>query len=83
MLWQTKTDINLESVNHGLQPKSFCGGFPDHNLLSCYLFPRRAMCHIGHGDEFQATGGIERVQVNPKTAQMLGIVVTPINATTA
>jgi len=41
------------------------------------------MCHVGHGDEFQATGGIERVQVNPETAQMLGIVVTPIDATTA
>ncbi|ACK65594.1 hypothetical protein PCC8801_1541 [Rippkaea orientalis PCC 8801] len=41
--------------------------------------PKVAISHVGHGDEFQATGGIERVQVNPETDQMLGIVVTPID----
>jgi cation efflux system membrane fusion protein len=40
--------------------------------------PKLALSHVGHGDEFQATGGIERVEVNPETDQMLGIVVTPI-----
>jgi cation efflux system membrane fusion protein len=40
--------------------------------------PSLAISHVGHGDEFQATGGIERVQVNAETDQMLGIVVTPI-----
>jgi colanic acid biosynthesis glycosyl transferase WcaI len=34
----------------------------------------------GYGDEFQANGGIERVQVNPEADQMLGIVVAPIAA---
>ena len=37
---------------------------------------------MGHGDEFQATGGIERVEVKPETDQMLGIIVTPIAAAT-
>jgi len=40
--------------------------------------PNVAFSHVGHGDEFQATGGVERVQVNAETDQMLGIVVTPI-----
>lgn len=40
--------------------------------------PTVVLSHVGHGDEFQATGGIERVQVNPETDSMLGIVVTPI-----
>ncbi len=40
--------------------------------------PKLALSHVGHGDEFQATGGIERVAVNPEMDQMLGIVVTPI-----
>lgn len=39
--------------------------------------------HVGHGDEFQATGGIKRVQVNAETDQMLGIVVTPIDQAAA
>jgi membrane fusion protein, cation efflux system len=41
------------------------------------------LSHVGHGDEFQATGGIERVQVNPETDPMLGIEVTPIEQTAA
>ncbi|MDJ0553484.1 MAG: cobalt transporter [Microcoleaceae cyanobacterium MO_207.B10] len=40
--------------------------------------PTVVLSHVGHGDEFQATGGIERVQVNPETDSLLGIVVTPI-----
>ncbi|MGB7444930.1 MAG: cobalt transporter, partial [Coleofasciculaceae cyanobacterium] len=40
--------------------------------------PTVVFAHVGHGDEFQATGGVERVQVNPETDQMLGIIVTPI-----
>jgi len=40
--------------------------------------PNVAFSHVGHGDEFQATGGVQRVQVNAETDQMLGIVVTPI-----
>ncbi len=41
--------------------------------------PNLAFAHAGHGDEFQAEGGIERVQVNSETDSMLGIVVTPID----
>lgn len=40
--------------------------------------PSVVLSHVGHGDEFQATGGIERVEVNPENDQVLGIVVTPI-----
>ncbi|MGD1805249.1 cobalt transporter [Dapis sp. BLCC M126] len=40
--------------------------------------PTVVLSHVGHGDEFQATGGIERVRVNPETDSLLGIVVTPI-----
>jgi len=44
--------------------------------------PSPAFSHVGHGDEFQSQGGIQKVQVQAETDQMLGIVVTPI-ATTA
>ncbi|QMS87997.1 cobalt transporter [Nostoc edaphicum CCNP1411] len=40
--------------------------------------PTVVFAHTGHGDEFQATGGINRVKVNTQTDQLLGIVVTPI-----
>lgn len=51
------------------------------SLLSLSLTlgaPTVVLSHVGHGDEFQATGGIERVEVNPENDQLLGIVVTPI-----
>lgn len=38
--------------------------------------------HVGHGDEFQAEGGINRVQVNTETDSLLGIEVTPIEPAT-
>ena len=56
------------------------------SLLSLSLtlgVPTVVLSHVGHGDEFQATGGIEKVQVNPENDQMLGIVVTPIEQTVA
>jgi membrane fusion protein, cation efflux system len=40
--------------------------------------PTVVFAHVGHGDEFQAKGGINRVKVNAQTDQLLGIVVTPI-----
>ncbi|MEA5559195.1 efflux RND transporter periplasmic adaptor subunit [Nodularia spumigena] len=40
--------------------------------------PTVVSAHVGHGDEFQATGGINRVKVNAQTDELLGIVVTPI-----
>ncbi|WP_414566471.1 MULTISPECIES: cobalt transporter [unclassified Anabaena] len=40
--------------------------------------PTIVFAHVGHGDEFQAKGGINRVKVNAETDQLLGIVVTPI-----
>ncbi len=43
--------------------------------------PTVVFAHVGHGDEFQAKGGIDRVKVNAETDQLLGIVVTPIAAT--
>mgnify|MGYP001794217476 CR=1 FL=1 len=45
------------------------------------LAPKVVFAHAGHGDEFQAKDGIERVKVNAETDQLLGIVVTPIAAT--
>ncbi|MDB9515625.1 efflux RND transporter periplasmic adaptor subunit [Roseofilum reptotaenium CS-1145] len=53
------------------------------SLLSLTLTlstPNVVLSHVGHGDEFQATGGIERVQINPETDSLLGIVVTSIAA---
>ncbi|MDH6093028.1 cobalt transporter [Anabaenopsis tanganyikae CS-531] len=46
------------------------------SLIVCV--PTVGFPHVGHGDEFQATGGINRVKVNPQTDQLLGIVVTAI-----
>ena len=43
--------------------------------------PTVVFVHVGHGDEFQAKGGIGRVKVNAETDQLLGIVVTPIAST--
>jgi membrane fusion protein, cation efflux system len=40
--------------------------------------PTPLFAHVGHGDEFQATGGIQRVKVNAETDAMLGITVAPI-----
>lgn len=60
-------------------------GYPHQSLIRAVFIttvllslPKLALSHVGHGDEFQATGGIERVEVNPETDPMLGIVVTPI-----
>lgn len=48
-------------------------------ITSLLLFvPEMALSHVGHGDEFQAEGGINRVQVNPQTDPILGIEVMPI-----
>ena len=41
---------------------------------------RTVLAHVGHGDEFQAEGGINRVEVNPDTDPIMGIQVTPIEA---
>lgn len=37
-----------------------------------------AVAHVGHGDEFQATGNLGRVEVNAETDGQLGIEVAPI-----
>ncbi|MBD2651985.1 cobalt transporter [Synechocystis sp. FACHB-383] len=42
--------------------------------------PNVAIAHVGHGDEFQAEGGINRVGVNAETDSVLGIVVEPIQS---
>ncbi|WP_017295625.1 hypothetical protein [Geminocystis herdmanii] len=43
--------------------------------------PVISFAHVGHGDEFQATGGIERVEVKPETDSLLGIEVNTIEQT--
>lgn len=40
--------------------------------------PTIAFAHVGHGDEFQATGGIQKVKVNATTDKQLGIEVKAI-----
>ncbi len=54
-------------------------------FISCILAlglavsaPTVVFAHVGHGDEFQSEGGINRVQVNAKTDPLLGIEITPI-----
>jgi membrane fusion protein, cation efflux system len=42
--------------------------------------PSVGFAHIGHGDEFQAEGGIDRVAVNAETDPLLGIEVTSIES---
>jgi len=42
-----------------------------------------ALGHVGHGDEFQAEGGVDRVEVNTQTDAMLGIQIEPIAAAAA
>jgi membrane fusion protein, cation efflux system len=58
-------------------------------FMSCLLAtslaigaPTVVFAHVGHGDEFQAEGGINRVQVNAETDSMLGIEVSPIESAT-
>lgn len=38
------------------------------------------LAHVGHGDEFQASGGVNRVEVKADTDALLGIQVNPIEA---
>ncbi|MGF1602199.1 MAG: cobalt transporter [Thermosynechococcaceae cyanobacterium] len=40
--------------------------------------PNPVFAHVGHGDEFQAEGGINRVAVNAENDSLLGIEVNPI-----
>ena len=55
-------------------------------LMSCLLTLGLAVsapevfAHVGHGDEFQTKGGINRVKINPETDSLLGIQVTPIKS---
>ncbi|RMH76108.1 MAG: cobalt transporter [Cyanobacteria bacterium J007] len=42
------------------------------------IAPTVVFAHVGHGDEFQATGGVNRVPVNPDTDSLLGIEVSAI-----
>ncbi|MGB3239755.1 MAG: cobalt transporter [Geitlerinemataceae cyanobacterium] len=44
--------------------------------------PNPGFAHVGHGDEFQAEGGINRVAVNAETDPLLGIEVNPIEPAT-
>lgn len=52
-------------------------------LAACLLVGTPALAHVGHGDEFQATGNLERVEVNTETDGQLGIEVTPIEESVA
>lgn len=42
--------------------------------------PTVVFAHVGHGDEFQAEGGVDRVAVNAEMDSVMGIEVTPIAA---
>lgn len=48
--------------------------------LSLTVSMPAALAHVGHGDEFQAEGGVDRVEVNAETDPLLGIQVSPIEA---
>ena len=48
--------------------------------ISLAIATPSAFGHAGHGDEFQATGGVNRVEVRAETDALLGIQVTPIEA---
>ncbi|WP_324282035.1 cobalt transporter [Cyanobacterium aponinum UTEX 3222] len=53
------------------------------SLSLIFSTPSISYAHVGHGDEFQATGGIERVEVKPETDSLLGIEVSPIEQASA
>jgi cation efflux system membrane fusion protein len=46
--------------------------------LGVMLHAPHTVAHVGHGDEFQAEGGVNRVQVNAETDSLMGIQVNPI-----
>ena len=48
--------------------------------LGVMLNAPHTLAHVGHGDEFQAEGGVNRVQVNAETDSLMGIQVNPIEA---
>lgn len=48
--------------------------------LSLAMSAPAPLAHVGHGDEFQAEGGVDRVEVNAETDPLLGIQVAPIEA---
>lgn len=48
--------------------------------LSLSLSAPATLAHVGHGDEFQAEGGVNRVEVKAETDSLLGIEVNPIEA---
>jgi membrane fusion protein, cation efflux system len=45
------------------------------------MSPTMSLAHVGHGDEFQTEGGIERVPAKAETDSILGIQVSPIEQT--
>jgi len=51
--------------------------------LSLSFAAPTVFAHVGHGDEFQATGGVNQVAVNQSIDALLGIQVAPIEATAA
>jgi membrane fusion protein, cation efflux system len=42
--------------------------------------PTIVLAHAGHGDEFQSTGNIQRVKINPDSDALLGITTMPVAA---
>jgi membrane fusion protein, cation efflux system len=59
--------------------------FPFSPLLAVVLTlstPAIAFAHVGHGDEFQSKGGIQKVKVNADTDKQLGIEVKAITPET-
>ena len=48
--------------------------------LGVALSAPHTLAHVGHGDEFQSEGGVNRVEVKAETDSLLGIEVTPIEA---
>ncbi|ESA38945.1 cobalt transporter [Leptolyngbya sp. Heron Island J] len=48
--------------------------------MSLVISAPAALAHVGHGDEFQAEGGVNRVEVNAETDPLFGIQVSPIEA---
>lgn len=48
--------------------------------LGVMLHAPHTVAHVGHGDEFQAEGGVNRVEVKPETDSLMGIQVNPIES---
>lgn len=59
--------------------RMFCKSLYQSAVIAAVLtVSAPAIAHVGHGDEFEATGDIQRIEVRSETDSQMGIQVAPI-----